>query len=837
LTSPRRWLSAALSVPFATALFSVVATAPASSATPAGESAPGAPVVLLAGTDAAESFVPPVAASGTGGEGDLRADVGTEGATIVVNYTGFSFTAQVAFQKAVDYWEELIISPVTIEIDAEFVPLGSNVLGSAGPETIHRNECAAMTTATWYPSAVANALCTTDLNGSVSEGSASFNSSFSQGGGWYFGLDGNPAGNQWDFVTVVMHELGHALGFLGSMNVTGNNGRWGFSSFPPVNPMIFDIYAENAADGTGNVLWSDPGFPNPGPALKTQLTSQSVYFAGPATMTANGGNAARLYAPPTWQGGSSFSHLDEDEYPIGNGNSLMTPILSDGEAIHSPGALVLAMFEDMGWVLPVAPDAPINPVATAGSNAAKVTFDPPASDGGSAITQYTVTASPGGGASTGASSPVYVAGLTNGTAYTFTVEATNAFGTSPPSAASLDATPALHGFHPLEPERILDTRFGNGPGCSTCQPIVGARTGNSTTEVQVTTLGDVPTDGTADAVVINVTATQPAKAGWLTIWPTGDPLPNTSNLNFSAGKTVPNLVTVKLGTGGKVNLGNTNNCVCAGSVHVIFDVVGYYANDGSGAQLEGEAPTRILDTRPSSALAPQEHREIQVAGFGPVDPAATAVVMNVTAVTPTKAGWLTIFPSDQLLPGVSNLNFTAGQVVPNLVKVKLGVDGKVKIGNTNGCTCAGFTHVILDVVGWYGPTATSGGLNAVTPARILDTRFGVPGANLRNTALAPQEQATIQVGGLGTVPQTGVSVVVLNVTAVTPTASGWLTLWPLGSVPTASNLNFVAGQTVPNLVVVALAPDGTVQLGNGIGNSAAGFTHVIFDVVGWYASP
>jgi len=211
--------------------------------------------------------------------------------------------------------------------------------------------------------------------------------------------------------------------------------------------------------------------------------------------------------------------------------------------------------------------------------------------------------------------------------------------------------------------------------------------------------------------------------------------------------------------------------------------------------------------------------------------------MNVTAVTPSKAGWLTIWPSGAM-PTASNLNFVAGQTVANLVVVMVGAGNTVKLGNTVGGAGAGSTHVIFDVVGWYGPGAAGGGLNAVTPARILDTRFGVAGANGRIGALAPQEQATIQVAGFGGVPSSGVSAVVINVTATGSTKSGWLTIWPGGTIPSASNLNFPAGKTVPNLVVVGLDPGtGTVKVGNTSGSANAGFTHVIFDVVGWFASP
>ena len=75
-------------------------------------------------------------------------------------------------------------------------------------------------------------------------------------------------------------------------------------------------------------------------------------------------------------------------------------------------------------------------MASGGDGQATVSFSAPATNGGAAISSYTVTASPGGRTATGSASPLTVTGLTNGTSYTFTVTATNALGTGPASAAS-----------------------------------------------------------------------------------------------------------------------------------------------------------------------------------------------------------------------------------------------------------------------------------------------------------------------------------------------------------------------------------------------------------------
>ncbi len=142
-------------------------------------------------------------------------------------------------------------------------------------------------------------------------------------------------------MSVALHELGHGLGFVGSMNGSGGIGTWGAGSG---FPFIYDRFAIN---GLSQALLNTSLFPNSSPALAAQLTSNSVFFAGPNARSGNSGNAARLYAPNPWQAGSSYSHLNETTFPAGNPNSLMTAELGPGEAIHDPGNIVRGTFLDM----------------------------------------------------------------------------------------------------------------------------------------------------------------------------------------------------------------------------------------------------------------------------------------------------------------------------------------------------------------------------------------------------------------------------------------------------------------------------------------------------------
>jgi hypothetical protein len=209
-----------------------------------------------------------------------------------------------------------------------------------------------------------------------------------------------------------------------------------------------------------------------------------------------------------------------------------------------------------------------------------------------------------------------------------------------------------------------------------------------------------------------------------------------------------------------------------------------------------------------------------VAGFGGVPSGAAAVVVNVTVVSPSAPGYVTVYPAGQAPPTASSLNYVAGQTVPNQVTVKLGTAGAIVLFASGGCP-----NLVVDVQGWFaaGPAGT-GGFEGVTPARVRDTR-------LVGGCLVGNESRSITVGGVGAVPSSA-NAVVLNVTAVTPTAGGYLTVYPTGRpTPLASSLNFAAGGVVPNAVTVELGTGDSIAVFNGSG----GCTHVVVDVVGYYA--
>jgi ribosomal protein S11 len=203
----------------------------------------------------------------------------------------------------------------------------------------------------------------------------------------------------------------------------------------------------------------------------------------------------------------------------------------------------------------------------------------------------------------------------------------------------------------------------------------------------------------------------------------------------------------------------------------------------------------------------------------------TAVSLNLTAVGPTAEGYVTVWPCGSTKPDTSNVNFLKDQVVPNAVITPVDSTGKVCIASSVG------THVVVDINGWFGSTS---GLNAVTPLRVIDTRSGVGGVPVGKVGALDGSGSALEVSVLSAIGRSAgaVSAVSLNVTATGTSASkygGYVTAYPCGTRPNASNLNFVSSQTVPNAVIVPVSATGTVCF------YVYGQADLIADVNGWFA--
>jgi hypothetical protein len=210
-------------------------------------------------------------------------------------------------------------------------------------------------------------------------------------------------------------------------------------------------------------------------------------------------------------------------------------------------------------------------------------------------------------------------------------------------------------------------------------------------------------------------------------------------------------------------------------------------------------------------------------GLG-VPATATAVIANVTVTGGSAQSFVSVWPSGLAQPGVSNLNFLPGQTIPNLVTVKIGSNGAIRVANA-----AGSVDVIVDVVGYYDPTGGSR-FHAINPTRFLDTRVPIGLAGKQG----PGETRNLGVAGMtGTNVPAGATGLVANVTVADGLAESFVSVFP-GNVARPdpfSNLNFGKQQVIPNLTVVGVAPNGTVNFYNHLSTVA-----LIADATGYFAA-
>ena len=382
-------------------------------------------------------------------------------------------------------------------------------------------------------------------------------------------------------------------------------------------------------------------------------------------------------------------------------------------------------------------------------------------------------------------------------------------------------TPVMGSYVSVTPFRITDTRTGSG------QPNAGKTLAAAATlNVQVTGLGTVPAG--ASAAVLNVTAVSPTASGFLTVFPAGIAMPTVSNLNFTAGVTVANLVTVPLSSTGMVSIFNH-----AGSTNVVVDVDGYYTStpstNGSGLY-NSMSPYRALGTLALGApVGVNTSVPVQVTGtLTGVPVTATAVVVNVTAAHGTTASYLTVYPAGvTTVPTASNVNFAAGQAIANRVTVGVGTNGQIEVYNHTGTV-----NVDVDVDGYYtGVGGTGSYFVPITPVRITDTRGATP---LNGTPIAANTSESFNLATAASGIPANASAVATNFTVAAGNARGYLTVYPTSATtnPVASDVNWVAKEIIPNFTVADTAGTGKVAVYNSQGATA----NLVIDAFGYFTS-
>jgi hypothetical protein len=369
---------------------------------------------------------------------------------------------------------------------------------------------------------------------------------------------------------------------------------------------------------------------------------------------------------------------------------------------------------------------------------------------------------------------------------TQTITATSDGVASNPASVTVDYT---NDYVAVTPLRVVDTRIGQGALMPSNAVNPGLVAPNTLSTFNYSVAG-LPA---AVAYAFNVTAIGPNGVGNLRVGPGNAGVPETSLVNYQAGKDVANFVIVPNDGSGKLSVYSENS-----SVAVSIDLVGYYPETGIAPL---NPPARLADTRTGAGpVAGGTSRSFQITGNGGVPLGATSVALNVTAITPSGVGNLRVYPDGGAVPTTSNVNYIVGQDKSAFVVVKLPANGKIAVYSDGGSA-----DVAIDAFASYTDAA-----NLVTsaPERILDTRTG--------TSLAANTPRSIPVTGKAGVPADAQAVLV-SVTGIhnaTSTGVGNLRVYPAGAIlPVVSTLNYVSKSTdVANFAIVKLGANGEITL-------------------------
>ena len=338
----------------------------------------------------------------------------------IVNFNTVPTVARGAVQAAIDVWSENFSSTVPINVNVSWGRASSyGILAAASAKNNFANFPNAPDKTLYYAAALANALAGKDIDPTAPELEITITSDAP----WYYGTDGKCPPKSYDLESVILHEMGHGLGFI------SGNYYDQYSGYGRIDqPTPFDAYAQ-LPDGRRL-----EDMPSPSIETGKALTSP-LYWSGENAIKANNGIKPPLYAPSIYEPGSSVSHLDERTFSQSGANSVMTPNLDSGEVFHLPGSLLLAMIDDMRVKPPAGiaygtPQPPQNVKALVSDKSAIVEFDPPVNFRSAQISSYEVKNVQSGDSVVVNESPAIITGLSNGSKYTFTVSATNSLGTS-----------------------------------------------------------------------------------------------------------------------------------------------------------------------------------------------------------------------------------------------------------------------------------------------------------------------------------------------------------------------------------------------------------------------
>lgn len=226
-----------------------------------------------------------------------------------------------------EQWSLFVTSEIPIHVSVSWQELKSNVNAYAKPTNYYAID------GVYYPCALAEKIQKKNLNGDDADIEVVINKTMP----WHVSVDTELQEKQYDLITTLIHELAHGLGYIGNITTETLESK----EFP--SPTIFDMFV---CDETMTPIVTKS---NSSYVIDIEpITTNSLYWGG-RIAKAYCGEYLKLYAPETFNSGSTVYHLDEATYTSGSGLELMTPVLRSTEIFRTPNTLTVAMLADIGW--------------------------------------------------------------------------------------------------------------------------------------------------------------------------------------------------------------------------------------------------------------------------------------------------------------------------------------------------------------------------------------------------------------------------------------------------------------------------------------------------------
>lgn len=368
-------------------------------------------------------------------------------------------------------------------------------------------------------------------------------------------------------------------------------------------------------------------------------------------------------------------------------------------------------------------------------------------------------------------------------------------------------------FVPVTPCRVADTR---NPAGSLGGPAIAA----GTSRIFTIPNSNCGIPFTAAAYSLNVTVIPQHTLGYLTVWPSGSPMPLASTLNSLDGRVKANAGTIPAGNWGGISVYATD------MTDIVLDVNGYWvaAPNPLGLAFYPLTPCRVADTRSldsrmgGPSLTGGVPRILAILSSPcNVPGTAQAYSLNFTAVPYGPLGYLSAWAAGLPQPLVSTLNAGYGQITANAAIVPAGVGGAINVFASDN------SDLVVDINGYYAPPGPGGlSLYALNFCRILDTR-SLPGGLPISGTLAVNIS-----GGPCSVPG-GAQAYLFNATVIPVTSLGYLTLWAYGMPqPLGSTLNALDGAVTSNMAIVSTT-NGAIDV------YASNSTQLVLDILAYFA--